>query len=109
MATHKSGAQAFYQAGKLAATGSVAETPAIRGDKSNSSNGGWYLLAFWNRVLTPEESQELSANPWRLFAPVVHRYGFASAAASSGIPFLSLAGASSITSSMATPFVTVTF
>ena len=59
-------------------------------------------------AITDAEAISLSRNPWQIFAPLVRRYGFAAAAAA-GVPFLSAAGASSITATTATPYVTVTF
>lgn len=66
-----------------------------------------HLLA---RFMKPfADKAAISANPWQLFEPLQTRYGFATAGASTGIPFLSLATVSSILATIATPRVTLTF
>ncbi len=65
-----------------------------------------YASALWNRSLSSGEMASVSTNPWQLFAPERRVSYFFPA---SGIPTLSAATAVSITSTTATPRVTVTF
>ena len=63
--------------------------------------------ANWARALSDAEAVELTRNPWQLFAPRTQRIW--APAVASGIPTLSAATLINITSTTATPRVTLTF
>ena len=67
-ATAKSGAQAFWLAGRKMATGTAAVTPSLFSGALVGSNGPVFLIAFWDRILSDAEIVELSKDPWSLFA-----------------------------------------
>lgn len=82
VATHKSGAQAFYMAGKLLASDTRVETPAVSSTALYGTNGSIYEILIWNRVLSYDEGLALSQNPWQINAPLRKRKKRAVVAAS---------------------------
>jgi hypothetical protein len=74
-ATHKSGEQKAYQAGALLGSATRVETPAMDGSTCGTGGtGAVYLIAFWNRVLSPDEMFALAQNPWQLLAADPRRF-----------------------------------
>ncbi len=102
----------LYVNGALASTAAdtwaVPDADSLRiGHRSGSGvywPGSASLLVIWNRYVVEGEARAFCANPWQLFAP---RRILVPAA--TGIPVLSAATVTSITSTTATPRVTVTF
>ena len=87
-----------------------ATTPTTVGNLYSSDFGTrfsypLYLVAAWPRLLPNSVRAALSLNPWQLFAPQPSRFWVA---ASSSFPVLSAATVTSITSTGATPRVTLT-
>lgn len=75
---------------------------------TTGQRGYGYWMAIWNRALSSAECKFLAKNPWCLFAPDVPD-GYELNAAGVLVPTLSSPSAFNITSSTATPRVTVTF
>lgn len=74
---------------------------------ANVLNGRIYVYGVFTSALANAEIADLRANPWSLFAPLPSRVFYSLAATAA--PTLSAAGVTSITSTGATPQVTVTF
>jgi hypothetical protein len=114
--TAKTGDHRLYINGSLIASSTSQSFGMGRGNARIGygaySGDGWgyvgttFLLSVIPQLLPDAEARNLSANPWQLFAPE-RRVSYYLAA--SGIPTLSAATAVSITSTTATPRVTVTF
>ena len=84
-ATHRSGAQALYQNGLLVASATVSETPALDNAIRTGYLGALFFLAFWDRVLTPEEVVKITNDPYQIYAQEKKRAYKVPAAASGRI------------------------
>ena len=83
----------------------------VIGNRKNDNlrpwNGWVGVSLIWDRILTDAEIASLTENPWQIFAPRTQR--ILSPAAASAYPTLSAATLFNITSTTATPRVTLTF
>lgn len=78
----------------------------LNGDFTPGQDTELLFMGIDNRVWSPAEIKTLSANPWLAFKPMQHIPAFY---AITGVPVLSASTVTSITSTGATPRVTVTF